>query len=71
MKTICPNILRGSNMTIFGGKDRGDGVIIDGFLTICTKCGWHSEVDVGATASGDAVIFVCKRCDNRGEVISS
>ena len=36
-------------MTVFGGEPAEEGVgfgmMINGFLVICTKCGWHSTVE--------------------------
>ena len=55
-------------MTIFGGQPATEGVgigtIKDGFLVICTKCGWHSTVTYYDGR------FICTReeCKNEADV---
>ena len=49
-------------MTIYGGwePDPG-GTIKDGFFISCTKCGWHSKVEMKGST------LICYRCGNKYE----
>ena len=49
-------------MTIFGGVETGWGTKIGGFFITCTKCGWHSKVDISYTPDG--ITMRCDHCDN-------
>jgi hypothetical protein len=46
-------------VTVYGGKDRGDGIILDGFFISCCKCGWHSKVEWYGNVAN------CLKCGNR------
>jgi predicted RNA-binding Zn-ribbon protein involved in translation (DUF1610 family) len=51
-------------VTIFGGKkvfSTFSEVVVDGFFVSCTKCGWHSKVEVYAD---EVVVFKCHHCGN-------
>ena len=56
-------------MTVYGGEETVWGTRNGGFFVSCTKCGWHSTVEVyaekGYTADSPcAVLFRCSRCGN-------
>ena len=56
-------------MTVYGGEKTIWGSAKDGFFVSCTKCGWHSEVEVtGVIIRGDVGIsFECNHCGNKYE----
>jgi len=49
-------------MTIYGGEMTANGVVEGGFFVVCTKCGWHSEVQV--SYNHNAMTFYCNHCHN-------
>jgi predicted RNA-binding Zn-ribbon protein involved in translation (DUF1610 family) len=53
-------------MTVYGGEATTWGARSKGFFVSCTKCGWHSKVEVIPTIvlESPAVIFVCNHCGN-------
>lgn len=53
-------------MTIYGGEKTTWGATRDGFLVLCTKCGWHSLVEVSPNEDhGNPIVeFCCKHCGN-------
>ncbi len=48
-------------MTVYGGYDRGDGIILEGFFISCCKCGWHS------TVKWYGKMLTCLKCGNKHE----
>jgi len=49
-------------MTVYGGELQDYGTRKDGFFVNCTKCGWHSKVDI--SYSDDGIHFYCDHCKN-------
>lgn len=58
-------------MTVYGGTETVWGTKNGGFFVSCTKCGWHSEVEVRIEGEYYDVAFIlmeCKRCSNTAEI---
>jgi predicted RNA-binding Zn-ribbon protein involved in translation (DUF1610 family) len=53
-------------MTVYGGELQDYGTRKDGFFVSCTKCGWHSKVEVepDVTYGDPCVSFKCNHCGN-------
>ena len=49
-------------MTVYGGEKTTWGTRNGGFFVSCTKCGWHSTVDI--SYSPDGLLFYCSHCGN-------
>lgn len=53
-------------MTVYGGEKTVWGIRNGGFFVTCTKCGWHSKVEIVPTLSSfePCVWFKCRQCNN-------
>ena len=49
-------------MTILGGEETVWGTKKNGFFITCTKCGWHSKVNI--YYDHDGLTMYCGQCDN-------
>ena len=61
-------------MTVFGGEETAWGTRIGGFFVTCTKCSWHSQVEVVIDSDDyeDSAeyytLFKCHHCGNEVRV---